>query len=116
VATNDVELFAGDSLDIYCTVKDPYGVLVDLSTAQAIYAISKAVGDAEPLVTKESTASGEINLSATGDMVVHLRSDDTVGMAQGGYYHEAQITLTDGRVGTVLYGKFKIKQNLIAPR
>jgi hypothetical protein len=67
-------------------------------------------------VSKQSTLPGQIDLSATGDLVVHLVSADTEGMASGGYYHEAQVTLSDGRVGTVLTGKFKIKQNLIVPR
>jgi hypothetical protein len=112
----DIEIFAGDSLDIFCTVKDPDGVAVDLSAAQAVYAISKAVTDAEPIITKQSSVPGEIDLSATGDLTVHLLSDDTEGMVSGGYYQEAQVTLTDGRVGTVLTGKVKVKQNLIVPR
>lgn len=116
MATNDVEIFAGDSLDIYCVVKDPTGILVDLSTGQAIYAIAKSVTDQEPLVSKQSTVPGQIDLSVTGDLIVHILSTDTEGMVAGGYYHEAQVTLSDGRVGTVLVGKFKVKQNLIVPR
>lgn len=112
----DVELFAGDSLDIYCSVKDPDGVAVDLVGAHAVYAIGKAVSDSDPLITKSSTVLGQIDLTVTGNMTVHLLSADTQGKTSGSYYQEAQITLADGRVGTVLTGKFKIKQNLIVPR
>jgi hypothetical protein len=47
---------------------------------------------------------------------VVLRSADTEGLKAGGYYHEAQVTLSDGTVGTVLGGAFKVRANLIAPR
>ena len=110
----DVELFAGDSLDISCAVKDPGGAAVDLAGAEAVYSVSKSVKDIA-LITKSSTVSGEIDLTL-GNMTVHLRSGDTQGVVPGSYYHEAQITLADGRVGTPLTGKFKLKENLIAPR
>jgi hypothetical protein len=113
---SDVEVFAGDSLDITCAVKDPAGVAVDLVGAEAVYSVAKSINDADaPLITKSSTVLGEIDLSV-GSMIVHLRSADTEGKTPGSYYHEAQVTLADGRVGTPLVGKFKIKQNLIAPR
>jgi hypothetical protein len=47
---------------------------------------------------------------------MHVRSADTEGLATGSYYHEAQVTLPDGTIGTVLAGAFKVKANLIAPR
>ena len=114
--TNDIDIFAGDSLDIHHVVADPDGVPVDLVGAQAVYAVAKSVKDAEPLFTKRSTAPGEIDLSITGDITIHLRSADTENMPKGNYYHEAQVTLPDGRTGTVLTGRFRIRANLIVPR
>jgi hypothetical protein len=114
---NDVEVFAGDSLDIYCTVKDPDDVAVNLLDAAAVYSVSKSVKDtAAPLIVKTSSVPGEIDLTVAGEMTIHLLSTDTEGKTPGSYYHEAQVTLDDGRVGTTLTGKFKIKENLIAPR
>lgn len=77
--------------------------------------MSKSVSDLAPLITKSSTVAGEIDLSL-GNMTVHLVPTDTEGFVATNYYHEAQVTLADGRVGTLLAGKLKIKQNLIDPR
>jgi hypothetical protein len=68
------------------------------------------------IVTKSSADVGEIEFGPVGNFVVHVRSADTQGLKAGGYYHEAQVTLSDGTVGTVLGGAFKVKANLIAPR
>ena len=70
-----------------------------------------------PIVTKSSVNLGEITVgAAVGNFVVHVKSHDTEGLTAGSYYHEAQVTLSDGTIGTVLTGAFKLKANLVTPR
>jgi len=108
-------MFAGDTRDIVVSVVDQDGVKVNLGTASVIWKMAKSdwkTNTSAVLITKNSSA-GQIGL-ADGSFTVHLASADTMTL-EGTYYHEAQITLADGTIGTPLTGKVKIKQNVIDP-
>ena len=113
----DFEMFAGDTREIVVSVVDQDGITVNLVGGIVLWqlALSKWKGDADAsvLITKSSD-TGEIDL-ADGSFTVHLLSPDSITL-EGSFYHEAQITLSDGTINTPLVGKAKIKPNLIAPR
>lgn len=116
----DFEMFAGDTRKIVVALTDQDGANVDVSDGLVTWqmAASSWKNDPDPdaavLLTKTSSA-GQIEL-ANGSFTVDLQSDDTKGMNAGSYYHEAQVTLADGTIGTPIVGKVKIKANLIEPR
>lgn len=114
-----IEIFAGDTRAIVVPVVDDAGNVLDLTGGSAIWQLAaldwKTDPSAVPLVTKTS-AAGQITLG-NGSFTISLLSADTVGLTEGMYYQEAQVTLADGvTVGTPLSGKIKLKSNLIAPR
>jgi hypothetical protein len=75
----------------------------------------KSDAAATAIITKSSATAGQITLAA-GSFTVNIVSADTAGLTEGSYYQEAQVTLSDGTIGTPLTGTVKIKPNLIAPR
>jgi hypothetical protein len=98
---------------------DAFGTPVDLTGGRVAWQLARASWKTDPtaLITKSSLNAGEITIGAApGNFIVHVRSADTVGLAAGSYYHEAQVTLSDSTIGTVLGGALKIRANLIAPR
>jgi len=113
----DFEMYAGDTRKLIVTVVDQDGIDVDLIGGSVTWQLAKSDWkkdpDASVLVTKTSGA-GQIEL-ADGSFIVNLQPADTAGF-DGSYYHEAQVTLADGTVGTPLVGKVKVKPNLITPR
>jgi hypothetical protein len=114
-----VELFTGDSKAFMVNVVDDNGNAIDLTGASVIWQLAANNWKSDPtamaLLVKDSTNAGEILLAA-GSFTVNIASGDTAGMTEGTYYQEAQVTLSDGTVGTPLTGTVKIKPNLIAPR
>jgi hypothetical protein len=113
----DFEIFAGDTRDIIVNIVDQDGAAVDLTNGAVSWSAATndwPVNTAAVVISKTSITAGEIDL-ANGSFVVHLLSADTQGIA-GNFYHEAQVTLSDGTIGTPLTGRLKIKSNLIAPR
>jgi hypothetical protein len=112
------DLFAGDTRALTFTVVDDSNNNVDLTGGSMIWemaALNWKSSGASPVLTKTSTA-GDITL-ANGSFTLKLASADTQGLAEGSYYHEAQVTLADGvTIGTPLSGRVKVKSNLIAPR
>jgi hypothetical protein len=114
---SDFEMFAGDTREIVFTVKDQDGIAVNLTSAVVLWKMAQSSWkidlDAVVVVSKTSGA-GQITLG-NGTFTVHLMSPDTVDL-EGSYYHEAQITLADGTIGTPVTGKIKVRPNLIEPR
>jgi flavin reductase (DIM6/NTAB) family NADH-FMN oxidoreductase RutF len=111
------EMFAGDTPQIVVTVVDQDGAMVSLTGGHVLWEMATqdwATNTDAVIVTKTSDTA-QITLGY-GQFTVHLLSADTVGLAGSSYYHEAQVTLADGTVGTPLTGTIKIKPNLIAPR
>jgi hypothetical protein len=116
MAKNDFELYAGDTRDLIVSVVDQDGANVDLNNGTVLWqmAPTKWQDDPEAVLISKTSQAGQITL-ANGSFTVHLLSADTEGL-EGSFYHEAQVTLVDGTIGTTLVGKVKIKPNLIAPR
>ena len=116
----DLEIFSGDTLDISVNVTDQSNVAVDLTGSDVLWQLAKADWKTNPvpIVLKSSAVAGEIIVTpgTGGNFVVKLLSGDTTGMPAGTYYHESQVTLADGTIGTTTTGKFKVKANLIDPR
>lgn len=114
-AAFDIELFAGDTLELAVDVVDQDDVPVDLTGAVVDWQLSKSAKDTTPLIEKTSTNSNEISVS-NFSFVVHIQSADTEDFKPATYYHEAQVTLADGTIGTAVTGKCKVKENLVMPR
>lgn len=117
MAKTDFEMFAGDTREIVVSVVDQDGAMINTIGGVVLWQLAKSDWKKDPstavLITKTSS-SGQIDL-ADGSFTVHLLSSDSEAL-EGSFYHEAQVTLSDGTIGTPLVGKAKIKANLIAPR
>jgi hypothetical protein len=118
--TQNFEMFIADTKDIWVTVTDVNLVPVDLAGASITWELSASdwkTAGGSPILTKASPNEIEtMSPLDAGVFVVHVESADTEGFVPGSYYHEAQVTLADGTVGTVITGKVKMKQNLVTPR
>jgi hypothetical protein len=114
----DFEMYAGDTRDLVVTLTDQDGVAVDVTTGSVLWRLAtknwQSVDDPSAVLISKTSVTGQITLDV-GKFTVHLLSPDTEGL-EGSFYHEAQVTLDDGTVGTPLVGSARIKANLIEPR
>jgi hypothetical protein len=117
--TQDFSMYVADTKDLFVTVVDVLNQPVDLTGAQIDWWLAPTdwkTGTESPLLTHSIADGGCAVLSPSNVFVVHIESTDTEGMEPGSYYHEAQVILSDGTVGTVVVGKVKLLQNIVTPR
>jgi hypothetical protein len=96
--------FAGDTWIFDVTVVDADGAAYDITGATFKWALSRRAYGA-PIVVKYSTASppGIAITDAPGGVLrITVSPADTEGMPAGRYYHEIEMTESDGTLSTVL--------------
>lgn len=112
MASNDLEMPAGDTKIITVIVKDASGNLVDISNAGIKWQLAKHVGST-PLVMKSTGFGITVTDGPNGIFEILIRSNDTDTLGGKEYYHEAEITLVDGTVSTIISGDVIITKTLI---
>jgi len=110
MTTVNKSMKSGDDKVMPFSVVDNSGNAVTVTGGSATYAIANSV-DGPALVTKTS-AAGAITLSGS-TITVTLVPADTASMA-GVYYHELEVTDSDGDVFTPACGTMTIERDLIA--
>lgn len=106
------QMVAGDTKYLVVTVRDADGVAVDLTGAGIKWQCARSFGKASVL-SKATGGSGIAITSASGGIfTVTLSPSDTESMG-GNYYHEAQVTASDGTISTVMFGTMKVNKALI---
>lgn len=124
----DFEMFAGDTKALVVSVTDDEGDAVSIVGADVVWQLATkrwkrerkaaiAAGTSplpQPILNKTTDDDITITNGAGGVFTVTLNPLDTIELS-GGYYHEAEVTLNDGTVATVLTGIVTIKENLINP-
>lgn len=112
MATGNFSLYQGDTKEITVTVLDADDNAVDITSATISWKASRNVNsDAE--LTKDTTSGGvSITDASGGKFKITITAGDTARM-NGDYYHEAQITFSDGSVSTVLTGTMTVRPGLI---
>ncbi len=110
----DFDMFAGDTKTLEVTVRDAAGAVVDISGATAIrWKLARTV-NAAPKVEKAMGTGVTIVDGPAGRFDVPILNADTETLS-GEFYHEAEVILSDGTIGTVLSGTATIKRTLIKP-
>lgn len=106
----DFTMFAGDTKVLQITLTDSANVIVDVSTASIIWALSrKATSTA--LLTKEVGTGVTITDGPGGKFEVAIDPVDTADL-KGDYYHEIEVEM-GGVVSTVTSGTITIQPDLI---
>lgn len=96
------DLTAGDTVQINFTVKDRNGDVKDITAISARWALADDRGGSK--VLEKSTTDGiQVTDAANGELQIELLPSETDGFS-GSYYHELEITDSDGRVSTVATG------------
>ena len=113
-----VDMVAGDSRTIEIAVIDEEtGAAFDLETlAAASWWMAADARTAVADVPLKKTLGAGIavkGLPSAGILAVALDPADTQDIPPAGYYHEAEIALTDGTVKTVYAGAMRIRPGLI---
>jgi hypothetical protein len=108
---SDFTMVAGDTKTLVVTVKDASGNTVNISGASITWKASRSLRKAS--VLSKSVNSGiTITDGPRGQFSVSLLPADTDDL-RGSYYHEAQVTASDGTISTVLRGSMKVDRALI---
>lgn len=111
-----LDLYAGDSKDMYVAVNNDTGELMDLNGVEDIILVISATRQekGEPAVVKTLTGGG-ITIEGLGIFKASLTSSDTKGML-GAYYLEAKVIDGFGNVATVLEGEVEVKRSIIVSK
>lgn len=108
---SDFNMVAGDSKTLVVTVKDSTGGPVNISGATISWKAARSLRKT-PVISKAVNTGIIITNGPDGEFTVTLDSADTDDLS-GNYYHEAQVTATDGTISTVLRGTMKVDRALI---
>lgn len=112
IMIQNFQMTAGDTKYLVVSVKDADGVAVNLTGAAVKWQAARSFGKASVL-SKATSGSGIVLTNASGGIfTITLDPDDTEDL-KGNYYHEAQVTASDGTISTVLFGTMKINPALI---
>lgn len=106
----DVRIVSGDTVRLPVSVMDDSGNALNIAGASIEWVLAKHAG-ADPVITK-STADGSVALTDAegGEFQVTVAPEDTADYA-GTWYHEIELTDTDGNVSTILSGTFEIRED-----
>ena len=107
---------AGDTKNIYFTIRDVPGNVIDLSDAQSIrWWASRGTLEAfsrTPILQKSLTSGIEEVALIDGEFVVRIVPADTQGL-NGTYYFEVEVTDAFGNVSTPIFDTFTVMKDLI---
>jgi hypothetical protein len=104
----------GDTVSLDFTATDSDGTAFDLTGATIKWQLTSRPG-ATAILTKQSGGTGiSITDAPGGKFTVAIDPTDTVSVARGRYYHEAQVTDVSTNVSTVASGFAVILQGVIA--
>lgn len=105
-------LTAGDTIEITIPVVDSTNAPENLNAATIRWGLAPWSG-ATPLIIK-STADGGISIpdATNGIFRVHLAPEETEDFA-GTYYHEAEVTDSEGRVATTTKGFLTFSEDTV---
>ena len=107
----DFTIDAGDDKTLEVDVKDNDQVVVDITAATIEWRASRNLKVTAALT--KTTASGISITNASGGIFqITLDDGDTEGLV-GNYYHEAQVTFTNGKIATILRGIMTVNPVLI---
>jgi hypothetical protein len=108
------EAYKGDTRNISVSVEDDDGAAVDLTGATIKWAAANTPTSVA-VISKQTGGSGiSITDASGGVFVITLQPADTASLRARTYYHEAQVTDAGGVISTVLTGKMKLFEDLIA--
>lgn len=106
------DMIAGDTLNLNVTVYDENGVNKDIANSTIKWVLYDEATDTAVL-TKTTSSDIAITNGLYGQFTVPLSPANTVSVAPGVYYHEAEVTDSSGNVSTVLIGHVTINPTRI---
>lgn len=108
------QMHKGDTRTVTVAVVDDDDIAVDLTGATVKWAVANTPTSAT-LISKQTGGLGISVTDAVGGVfVITILPADTSSLRARTYYHEAQVTDGSGVVSTVLTGKLKLIEDLIA--
>lgn len=110
-----IEIYRGDNRTLEVRVTDSADQPVDLTGASIRFTVRKGV-DKEVLIEKTSSdpAQAKITDATGGVLEVYLVPADTKKLKPGGYVFDVEVTLSNGKVYTVVFGNFVLNGDVSA--
>lgn len=106
--SQDFTMKAGDTRKLNVTIVDEEsGTPLDISSAELSWGFARNVRS-EPLVEKAVGSGISIVNGPAGSCRITINPADTQGR-KGKFYHELQVTETDGSVTTVMSGEMTLE-------
>lgn len=86
----------------------------DISSATIAWKVTRSLRPSATVSISKSTSSGiSITSGSGGTFRITLNAADTSSLTPGDYYHEAQVSFSDGEVATVLKGIMTLEPGLV---
>lgn len=105
-------MVAGDTKELIVSVRTTNGSAVNISGAEIKWQCARSHG--KPSVLSKDTTNLGVTITdgPNGIFKVSLDPEDTEDL-RGTFFHEAQVTFSDGTISTVLTGTMKVNAPLI---
>jgi hypothetical protein len=112
IKTEDFTHYAGDTLVLGVTTKNPDGSVVDLTNSEIEWVLAESVSDT-PVVSKGTSGGGIAVTDAEGGRFEILLDPVDTELLSGSYYHEAEFRDSGGNESTILVGTVTIKETAL---
>ena len=109
----DFELVSGNDKTLSFKTLDQDDVVVDLTGATIIWAMSNMAKNKKRIITYTSPVQVTITDAVNGLFTVDILDTDTEALPAADYYHEARSTSAAGLKTTLAYGTVKLLSNII---
>jgi hypothetical protein len=103
------EVYIGDTKAVTVTVKDEDADILNLTGYTCNWVMYD--GDGDIVLTKTLSTGLSVPTPSNGQVVILLEPEDTEDLEPDTYYHELEITSSDGDVSTVTTGYVKVSNS-----
>ena len=112
VQYESIDLYANNNRTLRVYVKTPDLNIVNLTGAVGVFTVRTEKGVATAVITKHTNvpAEGQIGAADEGEMFFYLVPADTTTLAIRQYVFDIKVTLSSGKVYTVLEGVINLQQ------
>lgn len=115
MATNKIEMYIENHVDLEVTITDEDDVVVDLTDAQVIFSVKEKFTDTSYIFQRKNALAGgsssevEMTDPTNGVCEVHIIPDNTNGLETGSYSYDVWVKLSNGNEKTVIVDRLVLE-------
>lgn len=110
----NIDLYKSNNRRLRCYVRDGDLNIIDLTGAVAVFTVKESKNSTTTSLQKSTSVSGEgqIGSADEGECFFFIVPSDTSGLSVGQYVYDVKVTLSSGKVYTVVEGVLNLLQSV----